>query len=314
MKLFQFTDDFSRVNGRHTFRMGADHRFYRLSTSRPQSPFGFYQFNGLTDFLEARAANVELTLPGSELQRNWRQSMTSAYFEDTFQATQRLVLNVGIRYERVSVPGERDGFVSNIRDPLQDTQPTVGPMFTNPSNLNFAPRVGVAWDPIGDGRTSIRSGFGVLQIQSGPISTPMPETGWLRFIRWAAFGIPSFRARTRWWAILDSCWDVRTCSSTSPHNPYTMQYNLAVQRQLRRAPYFRRVIPASAVSIWCVLSMRIRPFRRFCRTDESSFRRIRPRGIRLSPEFDTKSQTDSLFTMLFLLHSSSDFGEGLSFN
>jgi hypothetical protein len=232
MNLFQFTDDFSRVNGRHTFRMGADHRFYRLSTSRPQSPFGFYQFNGLTDFLQARAANVELTLPGSELRRNWRQSMTSAYFEDTFQATRRLVLNFGIRYERVSVPGERDGFVSNIRDPLHDTQPTVGPMFTNPSNLNFAPRVGVAWDPIGDGRMSIRSGFGIFH---DPIWTDFYANAGNRLAPFYTLGSVRNPVFPRADALVGDPGFVlgrQDVLEYNPQNPYTMQYNFAVQRQL----------------------------------------------------------------------------------
>jgi len=77
LSLFQFTDDLSYTRGRHNLKIGFDHRFYQLPTSRPQSPFGFYQFNGLTNFLQAKPASVELTLPDSQLNRDWRQSMTS---------------------------------------------------------------------------------------------------------------------------------------------------------------------------------------------------------------------------------------------
>ena len=52
--LYQFSNDLSWVRGRHSLKFGFDHRFYQLPTSRPQSPYGFYQFNGLSDFLQAR--------------------------------------------------------------------------------------------------------------------------------------------------------------------------------------------------------------------------------------------------------------------
>ena len=54
MRLYQFTDDVSFFRGRQSIRIGVDYRFYQLATSRPQSPYGFYQFNGLTNFLQKR--------------------------------------------------------------------------------------------------------------------------------------------------------------------------------------------------------------------------------------------------------------------
>jgi hypothetical protein len=231
-KLYQFTDDLSYTRGRHAIKIGFDHRFYQLPTSRPQSPYGFYQFNGLANFLRAIPASVELTLPDSKLNRDWRQSMTSLYFQDDIRITPRLTANLGLRYERVSVPRETNGYSSNFLDVVRDPRPTVGPMFTNPSNRNFAPRVGLAWDPRGDGKTSVRAGFGLFfdpvwtdfYANAGNRLAPFYTLGSIRnpvFPRAETLaGNPGFVLGRQ---------DVLT---SRPSNPYSMQYNFSLQRQL----------------------------------------------------------------------------------
>jgi len=230
--LYQFSDDLSWIRGRHSLKFGVDHRFYRLPTSRPQSPYGFYQFNGLTDFLQARPASVELTLPDSELDRNWRQSMTGVYVQDDIRLHQRLTLNLGVRYERVSVPKEANGLSANFLNPLTDRTTTVGPMFSNPSNRNFAPRAGFAWDPFGSGETSVRGGFGIFYdpvwadfyANAGNRLAPFYVLGSIRnpvFPRAETLvGSPGFVLGRQ---------DVLV---SNPNNPYTMQYNFTIQRQL----------------------------------------------------------------------------------
>ncbi len=232
LSLFQFADDLSSVYGRHSFKIGFDHRFYRLPTSRPQSPYGFYQFNGLTNFLQASPASVELTLPGSELSREWLQAMSAAYFEDNIRLGRRLVLNLGVRYERTTVPMEANGLSSNFRDPVHDANPTIGILFTNPSNRNFAPRAGIAWDPFGDGKTSIRSGFGIF---SEPLWTDFYANAGNRLAPFYTLGSirnPVFpRAET----LAGSPGFVlgrQDVLQFRPHNPYTMQYNVTIQRQV----------------------------------------------------------------------------------
>jgi hypothetical protein len=159
--LYQFSDDVAYAAGRHSLKFGGDYRFYRLPTIRPQSPYGYYQFSSLANFLTAKPQSVEMTLPGSTLARQWRQSMTTAYVQDDIRLARRLTVNLGVRYERESVPVEAHGLSANLRDPVRDSRPTVGAMFRNPTNFGFAPRIGLAWDPSGDGKTSIRAGFGL---------------------------------------------------------------------------------------------------------------------------------------------------------
>lgn len=96
------------------------------------------------------------------------QELFGFYLQDDWNARPNLTLNLGLRYEFVTVPQEVHGAQGSLRDPLHDSAFVVGPdapIFENPSLLNFAPRFGVAWDPRGKGRTSIRAGAGIFYNQ-----------------------------------------------------------------------------------------------------------------------------------------------------
>ncbi|HWP83703.1 MAG TPA: TonB-dependent receptor [Terriglobia bacterium] len=231
MNLYHFSNNAAYTTGRHSLNLGGDFRFYRLPQQQVQSPYGFYQFNSLANFLRAVPSSVEMTLPSSRLIRNFRQSMLDFYLQDDIQVNRRLTLNLGLRYERVSEPDEADGLLSNLRD-LRDPRATPGRLFENPSNRNFAPRVGIAWDPFGNGMTSVRSGFGIFYSQLwsdfysnagnrqppyyilGSINNPVfPDA-------YSLINSPSFVLGRQ---------DV---IQYRPNSPYAMQFNVSVQRQV----------------------------------------------------------------------------------
>ena len=233
MHLYQAGDDFSWAHGRHAIRFGADQKYVRLPTMRPQSPYGYYQFSSLSGFLQGQAAAVEYTTGDSATRRDWRQSMSALYIQDDWQLGHRATLNFGLRYERVSSPGEAHGMLANLRDPLHDPAPTAGgPLFVNPTDLNFAPRAGLSWDPAGSGKMVLRAGFGVFY---DPLWTDFyanagnrePPYYTLGSVRNPVFPLldPSRGAAGFVLGRLDAL-------QYRPQSPYTMQYNFSIQRAL----------------------------------------------------------------------------------
>jgi carboxypeptidase family protein len=142
--------------------------------------------------------------------RHWRNWELGLYFEDNWKITRRLTLNVGLRYDLytrlnelndvaatfVGGPGQnfiddittgagqvKNGSVPCLGDPLATIAGECGPQGFAPikslgtgDHNNLGPRVGFAWDVFGNGKTSLRGGFGI-SYQSA-IYRPYSNTRW----------------------------------------------------------------------------------------------------------------------------------------
>src|SRR5215471_12150407 len=138
-----------------------------LLTSRVN---GVFKFSSLSDFLTNRPRNFTGLLPLPIPTFGIRQTLFGTYIQDDTRLRRNLTVNVGLRYEMATVPTEAHGRLSNLLH-LTDTEPQLGsPYFLNPTLRNFEPRVGFAWSPFADGKSSIRGGFGIFDV------LPLPYT------------------------------------------------------------------------------------------------------------------------------------------
>jgi outer membrane receptor protein involved in Fe transport len=177
---FGFSDTLSYIHGRHNWKMGTGISAYRNNTVYD------YYVNGEFDFFAGGAgtdnslADFVLGIPSQYFQyphapSNIRSKSYYGFLQDEWRVTKRLTLDLGVRYEYNSPKEDTKGRSFSIIPGLQSTvftgAPTgmvfpgdagapVGANF--PTRSNWAPRAGFAWDPRGDGKTSIRGGFGMF--------------------------------------------------------------------------------------------------------------------------------------------------------
>ena len=159
---FQTSSAFQFSSGNHDLRWGFDWRYHRSDDAYKFFFDGLLVYESLEEFLINDTARFIGAEADADAQRAYRQNLFALYVHDQYRWSPSLTLSYGLRYEWFTVPTEKLGRISNLRK-LTDAAPTVGdPLFENPSHLNFAPRVGLAWNLGGDQTTVLRSGFGIF--------------------------------------------------------------------------------------------------------------------------------------------------------
>ena len=163
---FQFYDDVFLTHGKHAIKVGF--AFERLQNNQlgTSNPNGQYIFSSLATFLTNVPTSFNSPLVQGVSPRDLRQNVYGVYIADNYRIRPNLTLNLGLRYEPVSVPTEtanRLAALPTVSSPV----PRLGsPYFANSSFKNFAPRLGFAWDPMGKGATSVRGGYGLYDTQT----------------------------------------------------------------------------------------------------------------------------------------------------
>ena len=158
--VFSAQTDLVHTRGRHVIKSGALAEHYQDNMVNPTFSLGIFTFADLGAFLANRPASFVGLTPEAQFDRYWRFTLFGFYAQDDIQLTPQLTLNAGLRYEFTTMPEEKYNRDSALPD-LSASTPVVGPLYQNPTYTNLSPRVGLAWDPFGTGRTAVRGGYGL---------------------------------------------------------------------------------------------------------------------------------------------------------
>lgn len=157
-----FSDDMRWVHGKHTFSFGGMVERMQWNWKSSTIPGGSYTFPTLTDLLEADPSVVLIHRDGALSQFNIRTTPIAWYVNDSWRVGKRLTLNLGLRHDfQVPVLEDAHNKLGNWQSPYA-TSVHVGTPYNNYSLTQFQPRVGIAYDPRGDGKMVLRLGYGIF--------------------------------------------------------------------------------------------------------------------------------------------------------
>jgi hypothetical protein len=160
---FVFSDTLNYLRGNHSFRFGGEmRRFYNNNTGKDTGSFGFAN---MAAFLAGTANTFTVTL--GDVSSAIAQGALGFFVQDNWKVRPNLTFELGLRYDWLMSPTERfDRFVDYVPESnsLVQVNHGIAPVYhTNAQNLQ--PRVGFAWDPFKDGKTSIRGAYAILADQ-----------------------------------------------------------------------------------------------------------------------------------------------------
>ena len=157
------SDTLSYLRGNHSFRFGGElRRFYNNNTGKDTGNFGFAN---MAAFLAGTANTFTVTL--GDVSSAIAQGALGFFVQDNYKLRPNLTFELGFRYDWLMSPTERydrfADFVPEINS-LVRVNHGIAPVYhTNAQNLQ--PRLGFAWDPFKDGKTSIRGAYAILADQ-----------------------------------------------------------------------------------------------------------------------------------------------------
>ena len=218
-------DMMSYLCGRHSLKFGGEYRQFLNNNFRLGT--GAFNFSKVAAFLADTANSFSVTL-GSQ-SSSIEQGAFGFFIRDNYKWRPSLTLELGLRYDWNFTPGERYGrFIVFYPGSASLVRLGQGDDIYHQNNKNFQPRLGFAWDPFKDGKTSVRGAYGIFVDQpmtsvvtgtSGnpPLAVPLTVTGTIRFEN-----------------AIDLAHTAGLAPATVDHgfdNAYVQSWNLNVQRE-----------------------------------------------------------------------------------
>jgi hypothetical protein len=181
--VLQFADSVDIIHGRHQITLGVDYSHLQFNEFNLLDANGTISFNGQVtrdstlDFLLGKPSSLTQIQPDGMA---FRQEYVAIHAQDNFQVNRRLNIHVGLRWEpflpekdafgrgsyfsqSAFQAGTKTGKYTNAPPGVFfNGDPGIPYGYINNKYNDFAPRVGLAWDPKGNGRQSVRASYGIF--------------------------------------------------------------------------------------------------------------------------------------------------------
>lgn len=172
LSTYEVRDTYSLVKGSHTIRFGGEGRRILKGLSIGPANAGSYTFTSVLNFINDTPFRQTITVDPTSgrptgFPRYFHLTELGAFGQDDWKVNSRLNLNLGVRWDYFGDAKEREGLLSSVilgqgnsfSERIANAAIGHVKRLYKPELTNFSPRVGIALDPFGDNRTSIRAGF-----------------------------------------------------------------------------------------------------------------------------------------------------------
>lgn len=162
-KTYSFGDTASYTRGKQTIRFGGNFRFGDVDYYRAGYGRGRIDFRHLWNFMAGDVRRWRFLY--GDPHRQVSQKGAGFFLQDDLKATQRVTLNLGVRYDLTSAIHDSHDLLANYVPTSVSGLVQVGQGLSSPyptNYYNFSPRIGLAWDLFGTAKTVLRAGYGII--------------------------------------------------------------------------------------------------------------------------------------------------------